>query len=447
MKLDITGIGSELQGVGRAPDGRVVFVPGALPGETVRVTPTDESARFLTARLEEVIAPSPDRVEPICPHYARCGGCRSQHMTHACALRLKRQVIAQQLSRIGGVADAPVREPIAADRVTRYRNKAEFSVVASDAGEPVIGMFGEGGDAPLPVTECLLQHEGVGEALDAVRGWMRRERIAASDVRAARPGLRFIVTRVNQRGEMMVTLSGVGGFAVRPEALWADLASIKKARVVSLGACALAPRPTHALDGRVRALFGPAALEETLCGLRFDMSAQTFFQVNHDQTEKLYQCALQAAGLTGRESVIDAYCGCGTISLMLARHARRVTGVELNERAVADARVNARRNDLAEKAEFIAADAGRMVSQMMREGRAPDVLVVDPPRKGVDARLIDAIIASRIGRVVYVSCNPGTLARDAGRLIRGGYRLHYVQPVDMFPMTEHVETVCCLDHQ
>ena len=441
MLVTITGVGAALQGVGRAEDGRVVFVSGALPGETVSVTPLREKARFIVARLDEVLSPSPDRREPVCPHAARCGGCAAQRMSHEAALALKRQVVTQQLQRLGGLEEPPVLPTLGCPAPWRYRNKAEFSVIADRGGRPVVGMFAEDGETLLGVTDCLLQHEAVAEALARVTAWLEESGTPASDAGAMRPGLRYIVTRVSSGGDMMVILSTVGSRINRPEDLIAALGTVAGARVRSVQQCVLNPRPAHATDGEMRLLSGERVIRETICGLSFDVSAQTFLQVNHAETPALYETALKAAALTGRETVIDAYCGCGTISLMLARQCARVIGVELNRAAVADAKRNARRNGLSDKAEFIADDAAKAVAALMNQGVRPDALVVDPPRKGVHESLLDAVAAARTPRAVYVSCDPGTLARDVKRLTAGGYRMQWAQPVDMFPGTEHVECV------
>ncbi|MBQ8955152.1 MAG: 23S rRNA (uracil(1939)-C(5))-methyltransferase RlmD [Clostridia bacterium] len=449
MILDITGIGAEIQGVGRTQDGQVVFVPFALPGERIEAEITRDAGRFMEGRVVKIIEPAPQRVVPVCPLYGQCGGCRTQHMTYQRSLELKRRVVEQQLERIGGLEKPNVLPTIGAEKPWRYRNKAEFFVATDPATHtPTVGMRALDGKTVLPLGDCMIQSDIAIQAVKTVTRWMQIYCIPAwDDNLAGEGGVRYVVTRVNHVGELMLVICTTGRNLKRLNQLYEMLNTEFPDKFRSLNHIVLEKRPTHALDGRCQVVQGRRVLYDQLMGLSFEMSPKTFFQVNHAQTEVLYGCVRQAAALTGGELVIDAYCGCGTISLVLAREARRVVGVEILEAAVDNARLNAKRNRLEDKTEFHAGDAGKLVSAMLEKGERPDVLVVDPPRKGVDAGLIDAIIAARVPRLVYVSCNPGTLARDVKRLVQeGGYKLEYAQPVDMFAQTEHVETVCLLTH-
>ncbi len=436
MQVAVTGIGSELQGVGRWADGRAAFVPGALPGEEVEAECLKEAERFVEARLLRVLAPSPCRKEPDCPYYGICGGCRGRHMTYGATLTYKRQIVEAALTRIGGIQFPRVLDTLGMEGAPeRYRNKAEYAVGPGEDGLPRVG-FRAGGSADLvPIEDCLLQHPGSVAAARAVEDWMCEKRISAFDGRKG--CVRGVVTRVNWRDEVMVILAVNGSLPEADslrEALEKRVSGLK-----SLYELQSAPRPTHALDGRARLLWGEAALTDRLLGLRFRLAPQAFFQVNRTQTEALYRQALAAAGLTGREKVLDAYCGAGTISLAMAGTARQVTGVEIVPQAVENARENATLNGI-HNARFLLGDAPKVIERLVREGERPDVVCVDPPRKGVDARLLDTLLAVAPPRIVYVSCNPATLARDVRRLAPA-YRLEYAQPVDMFPWAEHVETV------
>ena len=448
FELEITGIGSELQGVGRIGDGRVVFVPFALPGERVLAQPGSEQSRYIEARAVKILSPAPERVSPVCAHYESCGGCRTQHMSPACALRLKRQIVTQQLERIGHIIDPNVLPVVGSEEQTHYRNKAEFSVITGcNTDMPVIGMFSEGGENILTVTDCLLQHPAVEETIHSVLSWMKQTHIPASDRNGRKQGIRYVVTRINKQGQIQVILSTVGRILPSCASLISSLCTTHRADFVGLAHCILNNRPSHALDGTMYSLYGAKTMRESICGLDFDISPQTFLQVNSRQTDILYDIVEKAVSPSPKQGVFDAYCGCGTISLMLARTCRKVIGVELNSAAVVNAKHNAEINGLSKKASFIAADAGKVVSEMLHKGNIPDALVVDPPRKGVDQKLIRAMIEARIPRIVYVSCNTGTLARDVRILTEGGYRLEWVQPVDMFPMTEHVETVVLMSRK
>lgn len=445
MQIDITGIGSEFQGVGRAEDGRVAFIPGALPGEQAEVSIIKNADRFMECRLEEVLSPSPNRIPPACPYFGKCGGCKAQHVSYESALALKRQIVEQNVRRIGGLADTEIRMTLGSDTPWRYRNKAEFAIATDKAtGLPFIGQSEAGSHRIIGMDDCLIQHELSMKAVRAVSAWMRKYRVPAWDG-SKQGGLRYLVTRVNVHQELMVILCTTGKSIPSLEALRPMLDEAAGGHLRSLYQLALSPRPHHALDGRCRLIAGLPVLTDMLMGLTFSISPQTFFQVNHEMTEILYGEALKAADLKGHETVLDAYCGAGTISLALAKRAKRVIGVELNAKAIEDAKQNAERNGLSEKTEFIAGDAAQEALKLFDKGLRPDVIMVDPPRKGVEAGLLTAMVRCQPERIVYVSCNPSTLARDLKILTESGeYRVNYVQPVDMFSHTEHVENVARL---
>ena len=435
----VTGVGSELQGVGRLADGRAVFVPGAIPGERVRIAITQDKVRFCEAFLCAVLEPSPDRVAPDCPHAGRCGGCQGRHMRYRRTLELKRQVVADALERIGGIRGAQVRPTLGCAAPDRTRNKAEYPIVRSD-GRMVIGAYARSSREVIPLEDCLLQRPESVRALRAVAA-----RLETLDCASHIKGL---VTRVNRAGELMIVLCAdapvQAGLQHLSPALAAELPELK-----SLYFCHLNGRPAHALDGRCALLWGEATLKETLLGLEFRVSPQSFFQVNPDQTEVLYAQALEAAGI-GPDcglSVLDAYCGAGTITLAAARWATHATGIEIVAPAIENAKDNARRNGLGDRARFICGDAAVEIPRLLARGQRFDAAILDPPRKGADAALLDALARARIPRIAYVSCNPATLARDVKRLSEQGYALQYAQPVDMFPWTGHVEPVCLLTHK
>ena len=438
-RIQITGTGSELQGVGRLQDGRAVFVPGALPGETVQIEVTRDGGRFCEARLLQVEEASPERQEPDCPHYGRCGGCSARHMTYACSLRLKRQRVVDALERIGGVERPEVLPTIDSDATERCRNKAEYAVSVRD-GEVRIGSFEGSSRRVLPLEDCLLQRS---ESVRVLR-WMQ----AKLGKYPCAGRMRYLVTRVNRAGETTTVLCADAPVQGEARAIAASLMR-DVPEVVSAYFCKLNRRPAHALDGACSHLAGRRMVEDELLGLRFELSPQAFFQVNPPQAEKLYLKALEAAGLTEGtpKRVLDAYCGAGTITLAAARLAEHALGVEIVPPAIENAKQNARRNGLEDRTQFICGDAAREIPRRMTAGERFDAAILDPPRKGADAALLSAIADAGIPRVAYVSCNPSTLARDVKLLIARGYRLDWAQPVDMFPWTGHVETVCLLTHK
>ena len=419
MEISITGVGSELQGVGRLPDGRAAFVPGALPGERVSIRVTKDAGRFCEAELVEVLDPSPRRIAPACAHAGECGGCKIRHADYAYTLELKRTRVYDALARIAGIDTPEVRETIGCAPPDRTRNKAEYPIQNGK-----IGMLAAGGRALVAIGDCMLQHP----ASVAV---MRR----ASELLQGSGISGWLVTRVNRAGDIMAILSAPG----KPPKWLESLSDVPGVR--SIYHCALNGKPAHALDGAMARIWGERTISETLCGLTFDLSPQTFFQVNTPQAEILYEKALDAAGLDGRGSVLDAYCGCGTITLAAARRAQSALGVEIVAPAIENARKNAEKNLLSHKARFVCADAGAEIPRRVKAGERFDRVTVDPPRKGCDPKLIDALALLRPDRISYVSCDPATLARDAKLLIERGFRLAWAQPVDMFPWTGHVETV------
>lgn len=425
----ITGTGSELQGVGRLSDGRAVFVPEALPGETVELEIVREAPRFCEARLVRVVEPSPDRAVPTCPHYGRCGGCRARHMNYDCTLRLKRQRVFDALSRLGGVDDPQVRETIGCAEAERLRNKAEYAVEMR-GGALRIGCLEARSHRVIDLEDCLLQKAESVRALNWLRAHLAEYAFA--------PQIRGVVTRVNRAGEMTLTLCGDAPIQNALRALAEEMtAALPELRALYF--CRLKPRPTHALDGACTCVAGAETIEDELMGLRFELSPQSFFQVNPIQAEALYRSALDAVEAGPKLRLLDAYCGAGTITLAAAQRGARVVGVEIVAPAIENARRNAQRNHLQDRARFICGDAAREIPRLLSAGERFDAAILDPPRRGADEALLAAISNARIPRIAYVSCNPSTLARDVKRLSARGYRLLWAQPVDMFPWTEHVE--------
>lgn len=417
--ISITGVGSQLQGVGRLRDGRAAFVPFSIPGETVDVEIVRDCERYAETRLLVVRERSPARVEPDCPYFGRCGGCQARHMTYAETLRLKRQRVVDALTRIGGMDAPDVRETLPMPSPLRCRNKMEYAIA-----EGKIGFMRAGSREVVPVADCLLQR---GESARVL------QELAQMDLR----DLRGAVTRVDRRGEVMLTLCGTGKEPPIREF----------PGVASLYSCRLKPRPAHALDGECRLLAGAERLEETLCGLRFSLLPQSFFQVNATQAERMYAVALDALELKAGESLLDVYCGAGTITLLAAARGAQATGIELVRPAVNDARANARRNNLDHAARFLCGDAAEELPRLVRAGERFAAAILDPPRRGADKRVLEALLQAAPERLAYISCDPATLARDLKHLTAAGYRLIFAQPVDMFAYTGHVETIALLQRK
>lgn len=437
--LDITGYTAEGMGVARL-EGRVVFVPCTIQGERWRVRLEKVNKNVAWGRGVELLLPSPQRIEPDCPLYGKCGGCQFRHMTYAEELRAKGQRIADALERVGHVSlDLP---PVlgAADPL-RYRNKVQFPVSQNRQGLS-IGYYRPRSHDVLNAPDCPLQPEAVTRLRGAFQAWMQAHGLPAYDEGTGRGLIRHLYVRTSSRGESLVCVVANGDKLPCADAL---VDSLRRAEPGLAGVVLnVNTRDTNVILGdRYTPLWGQDWLEEELCQLTFRLSVPSFFQINRAQTEVLYGVALDFARLTGAETVLDLYCGIGAISLALARRAGRVIGAEIVPQAVDDARENARRNGIS-NAEFFCGDAGAVARKLDAEGVRPQVICVDPPRKGL-ASEVPAILADMAPeRIVYVSCDPATLARDVDRFVQLGYCPMQAQGVDLFPRTAHVETVCLL---
>ena len=443
-EMTCESFGQDAQGVCRQ-DGIAVFVPGLLPGERARVRIVKPEKRYAFGRIEELLEKSPNRAEPFCPIYKRCGGCVCQHMTYETSLAFKRRQVQDLLERVGGLS-IEVPPVLGMALPFGYRNKGAYPV-AQVGGAPACGFFAPRSHdlIPLPQNGCAIQGEDSAKATQAVLAWMRQNNVPAYDELTGRGLVRHIMTRSTTHGELMVVL--VVTRADIPKA--GQLIELLKAAVSGLCSICLSinSRRTNVILGTdIHVLWGKDTMEDTLCGLRFSVSPLSFFQVNPAQTEKLYGLALEYAGLTGSETVVDAYCGAGTISLLLAQKAKKVIGIEIVPEAIQNANENAVRNHI-KNAEFHVGATEDLLPRLIADGLRPDVIVLDPPRKGCDPAVLEAIIAAAPKRVVYVSCGAPTLARDAKLLAEGGYTAEKVQCVDMFCWTGAVETVMCFSKE
>ena len=436
--VTIDGYSSEAYGVCRI-NGRAVFVPRALAGERWRVRIVKAGASAVYARGEELLSPSPERIEPDCPYFGKCGGCDCRHMSYDEELRFKLERVNSALHRIGKQT-VEAREIIGSDDLERYRNKGIFAV-AERNGEPDCGFFRGRTHELIGVERCLLQTELAERAAHAVTSFLRENALPAYDEKSGRGTVRHVFCRRAMKGsDAVVCVVSVGGFGDKTALLVETL----RAACPELSGVVLninKNRGNTILAGDFYTLWGRAEIVDELCGSRFSIAPQAFFQINPPQAEKLYERAVRYAG--GGELAFDLYCGAGTISLCLARVFQRVIGAEIVSEAVENARANAVANGV-ENVEFLCADAGEAARALAERKLRPDVIVVDPPRRGMDEAAVRAVCSMSPGCVVYVSCDPATLARDVLRFSELGYTPQEVTAVDMFPRTCHVETVCLL---
>ncbi|BFT69135.1 23S rRNA (uracil(1939)-C(5))-methyltransferase RlmD [Paenibacillus sp. P36] len=447
-EAEIIGISHDGEGVGRV-NGFTLFVAGALPGERALVRVEHVKKQYGYARLLQLVEESAERVMPVCSIYEECGGCQLQHLSYEAQLRVKRQQVVDNLQRIGKLdvrsetSDGIVVHPtLGMSEPWRYRNKAQVPF-GEERGGLIGGFYAQGSHRIIDMEECLIQHEANDEVVARVKEIGARLGITAYREETNAGLLRHVVVKVGFRtGEIMVVLVTNGSTIPRVDE-WID--GIRAALPSVKSICHnINVKQTNVIFGdETRVLWGSEVIYDYIGDVKFAISARSFFQVNPVQTEVLYGKALDYAGLTGDEVVVDAYCGIGTISLFLAQRAGQVYGVEIVEEAIADARKNAELNGMT-NVHFEAGPAELVLPEWTRQGIRPDVIVVDPPRKGCDAALLATILELQPHRVVYVSCSASTLARDLRVLVDGGYGVAEVTPVDMFPHTVHVESVALL---
>lgn len=435
-RAHIDGYSSEGLGIARI-DGQVVFVHGAVRGETCDVLVMKVLKNAAFGKIAALAEPSPARRQPDCPYYGRCGGCDFRHMSYEEELWAKRARVQDALTRIGG-AEVTVEEILGAEQPLHYRNKSIYPI--SPAGE--VGFYRARSHQVVHVEHCLIQKPEADALAQAVRDYIARFRVEPYNEATGRGLLRHLYVRTSCRGESLACLL-VNGSRLPHEQ---ELVDMLRAAVPGVCGVVLGEntrRGNAILGDRYRTLWGRDYLTDTLCGLELRLSVPSFYQVNHDQAQRLYEKALEYAGLTGRELAVDLYCGAGTITQVLARRARHVIGGEIVPEAIRDAEDSARRNGV-ENVEFLCGDASRLAAELRQRGLRPDVICVDPPRKGLAPDVVEAAASMTPGRIVYVSCDPATLARDVVRFAPLGYRPVRACAVDLFPGTAHVETVCLL---
>ena len=434
-EAEVTGLTSEGAGVCRIC-GRAVFVPRAIPGERWRIRIVKVTKTAVYGRGEELLSASPERVEPVCPNFGRCGGCSFLHMSYKAELRYKLERVNDAFKRIGGL-ELCAERIIGSETVEGYRNKSIVAVGEAENG-PVAGFYRSGSHDIVPVERCLLQSDEASACARSVTGWMKRR-----GVRAGSGGVRHVYTRRARDGAALCCV--VTGRRFSPALARTLVESLRRGcpGLVGVVECLNRSESNTVLAGEFRTLWGSSTLTDVLCGSEFELSPQAFYQINPPQAERLYELAVDYALPEPGGTVLDLYCGAGTISLALARRAGQVIGAEIVPEAVENARRNAARNGIG-NAEFICADAGDAARLLSERGIRPDAIVVDPPRKGMSEEALRQVAKMQPKRIAYVSCDPATLARDLKRLTELGYVPQKAVAVDMFPKTAHVETVVLL---
>ncbi len=429
FEMEITGITDEGDGVGRC-EGMAVFVPFALVGEVVRVLIIKVLKNYAIGKLMEVVKPSPNRVKSLCPYFYKCGGCQFWNVDYETELLYKHQKVEDCIRRIAKL-DAPVEVVLGAPEQTGYRNKGQFPV--SNDG---IGIYAKHSHRVIDVEKCIIQDEYNPMVLKCVREWMAEFDVKPYDEETGKGVVRHIYTRCGDGGIVVCIVTNTPSFPHGEE-----LAEKLRSAVPNL--CGLVQnlndRKTNVVLGsRYKTIWGSDTLTDSIGHCKFKISPQSFYQVNNAQTEVLYSVAQDYACLTGEEVVWDLYCGIGTIGQFMAENAKKIVGIEVVEKAIENARENARLNGI-ENAEYYAGTAEGVAPKL--KGEKPDVVVLDPPRKGCEESLLETVASLKPKRIVYVSCKPSTLARDLRILEDLGYKTKRIQPVDLFPRTHHIECV------
>lgn len=442
ITVTVESLTNEGSGVGHY-DGQAVFIGGSAPGDTVKCHIIKAKKTYAVGKLTEIVIPSADRIKPDCPVFGRCGGCAYRHISYDAECIIKQKNIADSFERIGKLS-VPVKEIIAAPSRSFYRNKAQYPV-RRENGTLKIGFFAPFSHRVIDCRDCLLQPTEFGVILSVFSDWIEKYNIPVYDENTHTGLIRHIYLRkAFATGEIMVCAVINGQAVPHKNELITDL--LKSADAIT-GVCInINTQRTNVILGeKCVCLWGREYIEDILCGVRVRISPLAFYQVNRAQAQTLYEKAAEYAALTPDTVLLDLYCGTGTIGLSMAERVKQLIGVEIIPQAVENAKINAEINGI-NNARFICADAAQAAAMLKNEDLKPDVVILDPPRKGCDSQLIETVAAMQPDRIVYVSCDHATLARDCAAFAPLGYKTVEATPVDLFPSTTHVETVCSLIH-
>ncbi|SFQ82351.1 23S rRNA (uracil1939-C5)-methyltransferase [Priestia endophytica DSM 13796] len=442
VPLTIKRLGINGEGVGYFKK-QVVFVPGALPNEEVIAEITNVKHKFAEGRVKRIRKMSDDRVKAPCPIYEKCGGCQLQHLSYEGQLKAKRDIVVQAFERHGNVRnlEKKLEQTIGMEEPWKYRNKAQFQVGLLK-GKVIAGLYGANSHRLININECIVQRPETTKVINNVKQILQDLKISIYDERKRKGLVRTIVTRIGvSTGEVQLVLITSKEELPKKDLL---IQEVKKRlpEVKSIMQNVNGQKTSLIFGDKTFTLDGKETIEEVLGDLSFDLSARAFFQLNPTQTVKLYDEVKKEAGLTGKEKIVDAYCGVGTIGLWLADEAGEIRGMDVIEDSIVDANKNAKAKGY-DNAHYVVGKAEYWMPKWVKEGWKPDVVVVDPPRTGCDEKLLKTILNVKPKKVVYVSCNPSTLAKDV-KILTKLYKVERIQPVDMFPQTAHVESVTTL---
>lgn len=439
IKLSIESLAYGGEGVGRY-EGFTVFVPDTAPGDQVEVKVTELKKNYGRAKVMYLISPGPERIQPSCKHFYQCGGCQWQHLPYEVQLREKTKIVRDNITRLAKLDAGLVRDILGAIHPFAYRNKVQFPVGKGEKGL-IIGFYAPGTHNIVPAEQCFIQHTIGDQVAFQAKEILEKAGIEPYDEATGQGLLRHIMVRVGAKTEEIMLILVTNGEKLPQESkIIKEMREKTGEKLVSI--CQnINTRTTNVILGpQTKILWGKETITDYIGDLAFDISPLSFYQVNPEQTEVLYRKALEYAKLSSQETVIDAYCGIGTISLFLAQKAGKVYGIEVVKEAIQDAKHNAKINGIT-NVEFLVGESEKLMPKLLEQGVRPEVIVVDPPRKGCEKGVLEAMAQMEPERLVYVSCNPSSLARDLAYLVDLGFSVREIQPVDMFPQTAHVETV------
>lgn len=448
IRLSIIDMTADGSGVGKTDDGVVVFVPDTAVGDVCDVRILKVKKNLCYGKVENIVTPSQDRIEPKCPVSTRCGGCVYRHLEYDAELKVKHKKVYDAVTRIGKVNGEMVQPIIGADsdRVDRYRNKAQIPVGVNKNGEVEMGFYSRHSHRIAPCDDCLLSPEIFTEISNLFKDFLTKYPYLIYSEETHSGKIRHLYLRIaEQTGEVMVCVVVNGRSFEHQDELFNSITE-KYSQVKSIVINVNTAKTNVILGYENIVVYGKESITDVLCGLEFELSPLAFYQVNRVQAQRLYEKAREYAHLSKDDVLIDLYCGTGTIGLSMAKECKELIGVEIIDKAIENAKKNAVNNGI-DNARFICADATDAADKLKKEGITPDVIVVDPPRKGLTEKLVDTIVEMSPKRVVYVSCDPATLARDLKQFEESQYSVKEITPVDLFPRTAHVESVCLLSRK
>lgn len=441
IDLTITSMTSQGSGVGKTPDGMVIFVPQSAVGDKLKVRILKNKKSYAYGKIEEIAEPSAHRIEVDCPAFFKCGGCAYRHISYDCEKEIKYNRVKDAVERIGGFKDIKINNVVENENTDRYRNKAQLPCSTGKNGID-FGFFANHSHRIVPCDDCLLQPEFFKKVVDITREFMLETKQQAYDEKTGKGKLRHIYIRFGEATEELMVCYVVNGNGLKQEDVLVSRLKEALPQLKSVVVNSNRENTNVVLGSKNRTVFGKGYITDVLCGLKFKISPLSFYQVNRTQAEKLYNIAKLYADLKGDEVLLDLYCGTGTIGLTMAKNCKTLIGVEIVEQAIEDAVENAELNGI-ENARFISGDASFAAQKLKEENLQPDVVVIDPPRKGCSADLIATVCEMAPDRIVYVSCDPETLARDL-KIFSSYYSVEEITPVDLFSRTPHIESVALL---